>query len=120
MNTAKSFEDLIVWQKSHQFVIEVYRFSKGFPKEELFSLTSQLRRAAVSIAANIAEGFRKRGHRDKARYFNIAQGSVSECLYYLILAKDLDYGYNQKLFEILNEVSRMLLAYYKALTRNNL
>ena len=89
---AKSFTDLVVWQKAHAFVLAVYRLTKSFPREEAYGLTSQFRRAAVSIAANIAEGFRKRGSADKLRFLNIAQGSAEECRYYLILAKDLGYG----------------------------
>jgi four helix bundle protein len=86
---AKSFEDLVVWQKAHQFVLQVYAMSETFPKVGMFGLTSQLRRAAVSIAANIAEGFKKTSRADKARFFNIAQGSIEECRYYLILVRDL-------------------------------
>lgn len=89
---ARSFKDLVVWQKAHQFVPSVYKSSYDFPKEELYGLTSQLRRAAVSIAANIAEGFKKRSVADKLRFFNIAQGSLEECRYYLILVQDLQYG----------------------------
>ena len=88
---AKSFEDLLVWQRAHSFVLTVYRISGTFPKHEIFGLSSQFRRAAVSIAANIAEGFRKRSNADKIRFYNISQGSVEECRYYLILAKDLQY-----------------------------
>src|SRR6185295_6808270 len=73
---AKSFEDLIVWQKAHDWVLLVYRLSDSFPTKENYALTSQLRRAAMSVPANIAEGFKKRGVRDKARFFNIAQGSL--------------------------------------------
>ena len=87
---ASRFEDLVVWQKAHQFVLKAYRLSKGFPRAEVFGLTSQFRRAAVSIAANIAEGFKKRGKADKLRFFNIAQDSLEECRYYLILARDLE------------------------------
>jgi four helix bundle protein len=86
---AKTFQSLIVWQKAHNFVLSVYRVTESFPKYELYGLTSQLRRAAVSIPANIAEGFHKRGNADKARYLNIAQGSQAESDYYLILAQDL-------------------------------
>ena len=89
---AKRFEDLIVWQKAHQWVLAIYRYSEKFPKQEVYGLTAQLRRAAISIPANIAEGFKKRGRADKARFMNIAQGSIEECRYYLILANDLDYG----------------------------
>ena len=95
-NTAKTFEDLIVWQKAHAFVLSIYSFSGTFPKHEIFGLTSQFRRAAVSIPANIAEGFRKKSNKDKIRFYNIAQGSLEECRYYLILANDLGYGENKK------------------------
>lgn len=89
---AKSFEDVEIWQKAHGFVLGIYRLSETFPKAEIFGLTSQLRRAAVSISANFAEGFKKLGKADKLRFFNIAQGSLEECRYYLILARDLGYG----------------------------
>lgn len=85
MKPSKSFKDLIVWQKAHQFVLGVYRYTKHFPKDERFGLTAQFRDAAVSIAANIAEGFPKRTIPDKIRIMNIAQGSLEECRYYLIL-----------------------------------
>ncbi len=89
---AKRFEDLLVWQKAHPFVLGIYRFSHTFPPEEKYGLTFQCRRSAVSIAANIAEGFRKRGKADKIRFLNITQGSLEESRYYLILANDLKYG----------------------------
>lgn len=108
---AKTFQDLVVWQKAHQFVLAVYHYSDYFPQKEVYSLTSQLRRAAVSIPANIAEGFKKRGKSDKARFMNIAQGSLEECRYYLILAKDLGYGDNQQLMPQLEEVSKLLEKY---------
>jgi four helix bundle protein len=107
----KSFRELIVWQKAHQFVLDVYKYTISFPKEELYSLTSQFRRAAISIAANIAEGYKKTGVQDKARFMNISQGSVEECQYYLILSKDLGYGENLQLHSLLNEISKMLEAY---------
>ena len=108
---AKSFEQLIVWQKAHQLVLEIYRFTESFPRLEIYGLTSQLRRAAVSIPANIAEGFKKRGRADKARFLNIAQASLEECRYYLILAKDLNYGDTTRLQPQLEEVSKLLGAY---------
>jgi four helix bundle protein len=112
---AKVFTDLIVWQKAHEFVLSVYRYSDGFPKSELYGLTSQFRRAAVSIPANIAEGFRKRGKADKARFYNIAEGSLEECRYYLILSKDLGFGENSDLSTKLIEVSKLLDAFIKSL-----
>lgn len=105
---AKTFEDLLVWQKAHLFVLAVYNLSGTFPKHEIYGLTSQFRRAAVSIAANIAEGFRKRNKTDKLRYLNISQGSVEECRYYLILTKDLEYGDVPEAKLLLQEVSKLL------------
>jgi four helix bundle protein len=92
-------------------VLAVYRESAAFPKTETFGLTSQLRRAAVSIPANIAEGFVKRGKPDKARLMNIAQGSLEETRYYLILAQDLGYFNNAALLAQIEEVSRLLESY---------
>jgi four helix bundle protein len=112
---AKSFQDLIVWQKAHQFVLDVYRLTEKFPKSEIYGLTAQLRRAAVSVPANIAEGFKKRGKADKARLMNIAQGSLEECRYYLILAHDLHYGDTTTLQIQLEEVSKLLEAYITAI-----
>ena len=79
---ARTFRDLLVWQKAHQFVLGVYSFTAAFPKQETYALSLQMRRAAVSIPANIAEGFRRRGKADRARYMNIAEGSIEECRYY--------------------------------------
>jgi four helix bundle protein len=110
---SKSFEDLIVWQKAHDFVLKVYEYTAAFPKHELFGLTSQFRRAAVSIPANIAEGFRKNGVKDKVRFYNIAEGSINECLYYLRLACDLKYGDNENMMNLLVEVSKLIRAYAK-------
>src|SRR5208282_1763045 len=89
---ARTFKDLVVWQKAHQFVLGVYQFTEKFPTSELFVLTSQFRRAAISIAANLAEGFKKRSEAEKLRFLGISQGSLEECRYYLILSEDLSYG----------------------------
>jgi four helix bundle protein len=112
---AKTFQDLIVWQKAHQFVLCIYRSTDNFPNKELYGLTSQFRRAAVSIPANTAEGFRKKSKPDKYRYMNIAQGSLEECRYYLILSKDLGYIVPNELMPQLEEVSKLLDAYSKAI-----
>ncbi len=112
---ARTFEDLVVWQKAHDFVLAVYKLTASFPKHELYGLASQMRRAAVSIAANIAEGFRKRGKADKARFMNTAEGSVDESHYYLILARDLKYVETEQLIGELNEVSRLLNSYARAI-----
>ena len=116
---ARSFKDLIVWQKAHKFVLEVYSYTESFPPNEMYGLTSQMRRCAVSIPANIAEGFKKRGKADKVRFLNIAQGSLEECRYYLILAKDLSYGHSQEHSEKAEEVSKLLEAYSRAIRRSN-
>lgn len=112
---AKTFEDLIVWQKAHIFVLGTYLHTKKFPKSELYGLTSQFRRAAVSVAANIAEGFKKQTKAAKLQYMNISQSSLEECRYYLILSKDLGYGDNTDLNRKLQEVSKLLSAYSKAI-----
>ena len=113
---AKSFRDLIVWQKAHQLVLEVYRLSAGFPKNEMFGLTSQLRRSSVSVAANIAEGFRKRSKAEKSHYLNIAHGSLEETRYYLILSKDLGYCEITGMMVLSNEVSKLLMGYRKKIS----
>jgi four helix bundle protein len=87
----KGFRKLLVWQRAHQLVLLVYKFTKSFPKIELFGLTSQVRRAAVSVPANIAEGYAAGGKGQFARFLNISQGSLAEVEYYLILSKDLGY-----------------------------
>ena len=116
---AKRFQDLIVWQKAHQFVLTVYRLTGLFPKSEMFGLSSQFRRSAISIAANIAEGFKKRGTADKARFLNIAQGSLEESRYYLILAEDLGYGECSEIQGILTEVSKLLEAYSQTILNSD-
>jgi four helix bundle protein len=116
---AKTFQDLIVWQKGHQFVLSVYRFTGEFPKSEIYGLTSQFRRAAISIAANIAEGFKKKGTADKAKFMNVAQGSLEECRYYLILSNDLEYGDTSKLMVQLEEVSRLLTSYANSILNSD-
>ena len=94
-------------------MLEIYRFTETFPKHELFGLTSQLRRAAVSVPGNFAEGFKKTGRADKVRFYNIAQGSLEESRYYLILARDLNYG-DSELIESANEIGRMLASYARS------
>jgi len=112
---AQTFRDLQVWQKAHQFVRRVYEFTAGFPRQETFGLSLQMRRAAVSIAANIAEGFAKRSKAEKARFLNIAEGSLEESRYYLILSQDLGYGQGQDLMDLLEEVSRLLNKYARVI-----
>jgi four helix bundle protein len=112
---ARTFRDLMVWRKAHEFVLEVYRLTSTFPKTEIYGLAQQIRRAAVSIPANIAEGFTRRGKTDKARFMNIAESSLEESRYYLILAQDLGYGQTDLLMNSIEEVSRLLNAYARAI-----
>ena len=116
--TATTFRDLIVWQRAYEFVLSVYGLTRGFPKDELYGLTSQLRRAAVSIPANIAEGFKKRGRRDKVRFLNISQGSLEECRCYLLLAQDLGYANTEKEMELLEKASMLLERYSGRIRRS--
>jgi len=106
----KSFRELKVWEKSHQFVLELYNATKRFPGEERFGLTSQIRRAAVSVPSNIAEGCGRDGDNEFARFLTIAQGSASEVEYQLLLSKDLGYldteSWN-RLNEQITEIKRM-------------
>ena len=106
-------------QKADPFVLAVYRLSRTFPRAETYGLSSQFRRAAVSIAVNIAEGFKKRGKADKLRFYNIAQGSIEESRYYLILAKDLEYGDVAELSPLLEEISKLLEADSQAILNSD-
>lgn len=114
-STSKTFKDLIVWQKAHALVLSIYKMTVNLPKEELYGLTSQIRRAAVSIPANIAEGFTRKSNIEKSRFFNISQGSLEEVRYYLILIEDLNYATTKELSIQLEEVSKILFAYSKTL-----
>ena len=112
---ARTFRDLVVWQKAREFVLMVYALTAVFPKQETYGLASQMRRAAASIPANIAEGFRRRGKSDKARFMNLAEGSLEESRYYLILSQDLGYGDTKILMGLLEGVSRLLNRYTDAI-----
>jgi four helix bundle protein len=114
-SAAKTFRDLLVWRKAHELVLAIYKFTAAFPKQETYGLSYQMRRAAISIPANIAEGFRKGSKADKVRFLNRAEGSLEESRYYLILAQDLGYGQTETLMNSLEEVSRLLSAYARAI-----
>ncbi len=108
MGVAK-FTDLIVWQEAHQFVLMVYDITKTYPSEEKYGLVSQMRRASVSVPANIAEGFKRQGIQDKIRFYNIAEGSLEEVKYFLILSKDLNYiSSSEREFTQAESVGRLL------------
>ena len=114
-----TFKNIKAWQCSHQFVLAVYKMTRKFPKFETFGLCSQFQRAAVSIPANIAEGYKRLGTKDKLHFFNISQGSLEECRYYITLSHDLKYiseAETQFLDELINQASFLLNAYCKAIS----
>ena len=109
MSKIKSFQDLEVWQVAHALVLDTYRVSARFPPAERFGLTDQVRRASVSVPANIAEGFARRGKKEKLHFLNIAQGSLSELSYYFILLRDLGLmGDISALLDRCDHIARML------------
>lgn len=116
------FSHIIAWKKAHEFVLAVYDKSKVFPNYERNGLWSQFTRAAVSVAANIAEGSRKLSKADKLRFMNISQGSLDECRYYIILAHDLHYISDedfQSLVYLANGASWFLNAYIDGIIHNS-
>lgn len=118
---SQSFEQLIVWQKAHSYVLAIYKITKQYPKEELFCFVNQMRRAAASITANIAEGYAKISSKDKLRFYNISQGSLEETRNFIILSKDLGYITLQDKEQLgiqAAEISRLLNAYCIALLKN--
>lgn len=117
---SQSFEQLIVWQKAHPYVLAIYKITKQYPKEELFCLVNQMRRAAASITANIAEGYAKISSKDKLRFYNISQSSLEETRNFIILSKDLGYITLQDKEQLgiqAAEISRLLNAYCIALLK---
>jgi four helix bundle protein len=117
----KDFKDLKVWEKAHGMTVAVYSASRGFPKEEIYGLTSQLRRAAVSVSANIAEGCGRRSDGEFLRFLQIARGSASEVEYHLLLARDLKLlpaSAHNELEKQVAEVQRMLTALVTAVQQN--
>lgn len=117
----QSFEQVVVWQKAHEYVLAIYRITRKYPKEEIFCLVNQMRRAAASITANIAEGYVRIGYKEKLRFYNISQGSLEETRNFVILSRDLEYISNEEK-ETLSiqaaEVSRMLNAYCLGLIKS--
>ena len=114
----KDFRKLAVWEKSHRLALEIYRITSGFPKSELYGLTSQIRRACVSVPANIAEGCGRSGDAELARFLQIAMGSASEVEYHLLLAHDLGLlscSDKERLVLQVTEVKRMLTSFIRQL-----
>ena len=109
MSKVNRFQDLQVWREAHALVLQVYKATQTFPKAEVYGLTSQMRRAAVSIPANIAEGFTRYSIKDKLKFYNIAEGSLEELKYYFILSDDLGYiDSNAELMSAAEQVGRLL------------
>ena len=114
----QTFQNILAWQKAYDFVLDVYKYTKSFPESEKYGLISQFQRAAVSIIANIAEGYKKIGKADKLRFMNISQGSLEECRCYVILSRDLEYIDNDVyniLYSKIEEASKLLNGYCKAM-----
>ncbi len=114
----RDYRKLTVWQKSHELTLAIYKATIKFPKEEVYGLTSQARRAAVSVPANIAEGCGRQTEKELARFFQIAVGSASEVEYYALLAKDLKYISDKESDSLMNdveEIKRMLFSFMKKL-----
>jgi four helix bundle protein len=104
----RKFTELKVWERSHKLVLTIYRLTAHFPQAEVFGLTSQLRRACVSVPANIAEGAKRRSQKDFAHFLNIAEGSLSEVEYLLGLSRDLGYMSEVGVTQVLTEASEVL------------
>jgi four helix bundle protein len=116
----RSYKDLKVWQKSYQLCLDIYKLTKGFPKEELYSLTSQIRRSAISVPSNIAEGYGRKTTAEYLRSLYIAYGSNCELETQILLAGDLGYIECERLNDIqesIGEVERMLKALIKSLEK---
>ena len=118
----KDYRNIRAWQKAHQLVLAIYRISENFPPKEMYGLTSQLRRAAMSIPTNIAEGYGRSTDTEIARFIDISLGSANEVEYLLLLSADLKYtGHEdaQRLFEKVIEVRKMLTVFAKTLRASN-
>jgi len=116
-----NFENIGAWQKAYKFTLLVYKVTNTFPECERFGLCSQFKRAAVSIPANIAEGYKKLSKADKLRFYNIAQGSLEECRCYIYLSKDLGYvddAMFREMLVLLSDTSRLLNAYCRGVINN--
>lgn len=117
MTLVKNWTDLLAWKKAHELIIEIYKITKNYPKDELYALVQQIRRAAVSIAANIAKGFHRKTKNDRVHFYTMALTSLEEVKYYVILSKDLEYSDLEKsreLYSLCNEVGRLLRGWIKS------
>ena len=121
----KSFTDLNAWKEGHKLVLDVYRITKNFPKEEQFGLTNQLRRAAVSFTSNIAEGFSRNFYKEKLQFYSMALGSLTEIQNQLLVAKDVGYISREEFDKIaeqtitVNKITNGLIKKSKSLIHNS-
>ncbi len=118
MPKTSSFENVAAWQKAHAVTLQVYEETPEFPADERFGLTFQMRKAAVSVPANFAEGYGRWTKPDKAHFYSIAQGSLTELHYHQILARDLGYPVRPTLITDIVEVERILASYRRSLLRS--
>jgi four helix bundle protein len=117
----QSFTDLIAWREGHKLVLDIYASTKVFPKEEMFGLTNQIRRAVVSITSNIAEGFNRKSTKDKTHFYVMAHGSVAEVQNQLLIARDVQYLNKTEFSRIANQtvlVHKLLTGLIKSLSRS--
>ena len=119
MSGIKSYKELLIWQKGIKIVVLVYKLTKNFPKEEIYALTSQLKRASVSIPSNIAEGFGRQTDKSFNHFLNISRGSLNEVETQLIIAKELQFSIDDKILDelifLIEEESKMINAFSKNL-----
>lgn len=117
MNIIITFHDILVWQKAHKLVLMVYEITKSFPLEEKYTLIPQIRRAAISVASNIVEGFNRKSTKESKKFYNYSESSLEEVKYQLLIAKDLQYISEQnyhKINDLTNEVGKMLNGWIKS------
>ncbi len=117
-----TFKEIIAWKKSHELALSVYKITESFPKKEEFGLSSQLRRAAVSIPSNLAEGYKRRSGKDSVHFYNISEGSLEELKYQVLLAKDLEYINDdqfKQISEIADETGRLIYGWIKSQKTNS-
>lgn len=118
----QTFRDLKVWQKAHKVALDIYKVTNNFPNEEKYGLVSQIRRAAVSVPSNIVEGFKRRSKKDSLNFYTIAEASLEELRYQLLLSWDLKYMSQENYQELnlkIEEVGKMLFGFKKAIQKLN-
>lgn len=113
MSDVKSFKNLVLWQKSHKLVLEIYKLTAQLPSSEKYGITSQIQRSSVSVPANIVEGYGRISLKEKLRFLYIANGSLEETRYFLILIQDLNFTNTEEIQTQLVEVSKILNSYIK-------